>query len=76
MTKSRKGFISGAVVGGTLGAMAILLFTGEGKKLQKEIVHAYKKLGMKASKWHKRMVSKAKGVTAPKKISKVAKRRK
>lgn len=45
-------FLEGIVIGGSLAAVAVFVFgTGKGKKLQKQLMEKYKKLGHKAGRY-------------------------
>lgn len=85
-------FMEGMLVGGSLAAVAVfVLGTGKGKKLQKQLVEKYKKLGHKAghymhnvekavkspvAKKIKRMVKKAVSKKPARKVVRSARRRK
>lgn len=72
--RTSKDFWTGAVLGGALGAISALMFTGKGKKLQKEWLEKYKLLEGNAEHLAKKVLKKAKKVASEKKIKRVAKR--
>lgn len=85
-------FLEGILVGGSLAAVAVfVLGTGKGKKLQKQLIAKYKKLGHKAghymhnvekaakspvAKKLKRMVKKAVSRKPARKVVRTARRKK
>ena len=67
-------FLEGMVVGGSLAAMAVFVFgTDKGKKLQKEVMEQYKKLGNKAG-FYMHKVEKAANSPVAKKLKRAVKK--
>ena len=66
-------FLEGMVVGGSLAAMAVYVFgTDQGKKLQKQLMDNYKKVGHKAGFYVHKVQRAAKSPIA-KKLKRIAK---
>lgn len=66
-----KDFFAGAVLGGTLGAVTALMFTEQGKKMQRDLMHKYHEIGSHLNHYQKAASKKLKKPKVKRTIHKI-----